>query len=104
MPSVTGTFTRNSANRVTAVFVIDGIQNTFTATVSPAMQAFTSNQATLTYGAADELTSTRNYDGHIGINDFNLTINNGPTIVGQLNTPGINPASTVTGTGNWEQN
>ncbi|KAH7108842.1 hypothetical protein B0J11DRAFT_602027 [Dendryphion nanum] len=101
--SVVGTFTRNSANRVTATFVIDQIMRSFTATISPAIQPFTSNQAKLTYDDLEKLTGTRNYSGRVGINDFSLTLDNGVTIVGELNPPGIQPASTVDGTGNWEE-
>ena len=104
MPTASGTFVRASANRVTAVFVIDGIQSTFSATVSPSMQPFTSNSATLTYDNADQLTSTRSYTGHIGTDNYAITFANGPSFEGTLNTPGISPASTVTGTGSWEQN
>ncbi|KAH6854678.1 hypothetical protein B0I37DRAFT_362772 [Chaetomium sp. MPI-CAGE-AT-0009] len=104
MPTAKGTFYRNSANRVTAVFVVDEIQRTFSATVSPSIQPFTSNSATLTYDDDDQLTSTRSYSGRIGTDTFELTLNNGTKITGDLNVPGLSPASTVNGTGAWEEN
>ncbi|KAI0785674.1 hypothetical protein C8Q75DRAFT_325938 [Abortiporus biennis] len=104
MPVADGTFHRDSANRIKAVFVIDEIQITFTGTVSPAMQPFTSNNAKITYGDVNELTATRTYLGRIGVNTFKLTFKNGPVIEGELNVPGIAPASTVNGSGAWESN
>ncbi|KAL4252793.1 hypothetical protein ABKN59_005392 [Abortiporus biennis] len=104
MPTAKGSFHRESANRFIAVFVVDGIQVSYSATVSPSMQPFTSNNATLTYDDVDDLTSTRGYEGRIGTDDFKLTIKNGPTIEGQLNVPGISPAATVNGSGAWESN
>ncbi|KAI0444637.1 hypothetical protein F4803DRAFT_510728 [Xylaria telfairii] len=104
MPTAKGTVTRPSANRLTFVFVIDGLQYTFNATVSPSIQPFTANNLTLTYTDVDQLTSTRSYSGRIGINDLNLKWDNGPEVTGGLNVPGISPASTVNGSGAWEQN
>ena len=93
--SAKGTFVRNSANRVTAIFVVDGIQWTYSATVSPALQPFTSNLATLKYSDIDQLTSTRPCDGRIGTDTFELKLKNGPVISGELNVPGISPAATI---------
>ncbi|KAK4198634.1 hypothetical protein QBC40DRAFT_298322 [Triangularia verruculosa] len=104
MPTADGTFFRNSANRVTAVFIIDEIQMTFTATVAPSIQPFTSKSATLTYDDVESLTSTRSYSGLIGTDTYALIFDNGPKITGNLNVPGISPANTVAGTGVWEQN
>ncbi|KAH6856355.1 hypothetical protein B0I37DRAFT_443037 [Chaetomium sp. MPI-CAGE-AT-0009] len=105
MPTAKGTFIRESLNRVKAVFVLDdGVQISFPATVSPSIQAFTSNAATLTYDDPDQLTSTHSYSGRIGINDFVITLDNGTEFKGTLNVPGISPANTVTGTGAWESN
>lgn len=103
MSTAKGTFVRNSSNRLTATFVVDGIQITFNATVSPAVQAFTSNNATLNYTEMDQLTSTRRYSGIIGTDTFKLTLDNGPVMEGQLNPPGLSPANSVSGSGAWEQ-
>ncbi len=42
MTTAKGTLVRLIASRTTAVFIVDGIQQTFTATISPALQPFTS--------------------------------------------------------------
>ncbi|GAW15234.1 hypothetical protein ANO14919_046430 [Xylariales sp. No.14919] len=104
MPTAKGSVIRPSAARLTFVFVIEGIQYNFNATVSPAIQPFTSNTLTLTYAGVDDLTSTRDYSGRIGTSDLKLTWNNGPEVTGGINQPGISPANTVTGSGAWEVN
>lgn len=104
MPTAPGTLIRNSASRITALFIIDDLQYSFSATVSPSIQPFTSQTATVEYSNPDDLTSTRSYSGNIGTDTFKLTLHNGPTLKGQLNPPGVFPASTVDGTGVWEQN
>lgn len=104
MPRVQGTVTRPSANRLIFVFVINSLQRTFTSTVSPGLQAFTATNVFLTYSELDDLTSTRTYKGRIGVDDLDLTWDNGPTVTGKLNPPGISPASSVNGTGAWEEN
>ena len=104
MPTAQGSIVRNSANRITAVFVIDDIQNTFSGTISPAIQPFTANGITLTYNSQDDLTTARSFQGRVGPNTIKSTFDNGPVIEGELNQPGISPASTVDGNGSWEQN
>ena len=98
-----GTFERLSSNRVIAIFIVNGIRKTFSATVSPAMQPFKSLKATLTYGNEDDLTATRSYGGKIGPDTFKLFLDNGLIIEGTLAVP-IDPASTVSGIGPWESN
>ncbi|KAI1157494.1 hypothetical protein F5B18DRAFT_166996 [Nemania serpens] len=102
--TASGNVQRLSQNRLSFVFIIDGIQHTFNATVSPGLQPFTSNNLTLKYGHIDDLTSTRTYSGRIGTDTLSLRWNNGPTVEGTLNVPGLSPANTVNGTGAWEQN
>lgn len=104
MPDVPGTIIRNSPNRITALFVIDDIQYQFSATVSPSIQPFSSKLATLEYSSPEQLTSTRSYHGKIGTNTLQLNVDNGPTVRGELNLPGVVPASTVDGAGAWEMN
>ncbi|KAH6641195.1 hypothetical protein F5144DRAFT_125073 [Chaetomium tenue] len=103
MSTTRGAFIRNSPNSITAIFVIDDIQRTFAATVSPSVPPFTANSATLTYDDPDLLTSTRSYSGHIGPNTYELNIANGPKITGDLIIPGVSPASIVDGSGTWEE-
>ncbi|KAM0548857.1 hypothetical protein ACHAPJ_009713 [Fusarium lateritium] len=104
MPTARGTATRISANRITLQFVVDDIQVTFTGTISPAIQPFSANVANLTYDSLEDLTSTHSYSGRIGPQTFKLDFNNGVKAEGNLEVPGISPASTVDGTGAWEQN
>ena len=65
------------------------------------MPAFQSNNATLMYSKSSELTGERTFQGRIGVDDFHLTLENGPVMSGNLNKPGINPASLVGGKGRW---
>ncbi|RBA11003.1 hypothetical protein FPRO05_14313 [Fusarium proliferatum] len=104
MSTAPGSLVRNSANRFTAVFVINGLQSTFSATMNPSVQPFSSNNVTLTYNKASDLTGTRSYNGRIGPDDLALTLDNGVQITGTLNQPGIDPAASVDGSGVWEQN
>jgi hypothetical protein len=104
MSTAQGVIIRNSANRLTAVFVIDGLQITFSATVSPSIQPFTTDNVTLTYGNVEELVATRSYSGQVGPEKIRLALDNGPKIEGTLSLPGVSPASVVNGTGTWEQN
>lgn len=103
MPTAPGSLTRLSANRFKAVFVVDGLKTTFAATMNPSVQPFTSNNVTLTYGKVDDLTGTRSYTGKIGTDTLTLTLDNGPSVAGKLNPPGISPAATIDGEGSWEQ-
>lgn len=103
MPTDQGALYRQSANRIIAVFVIDDIQRSFSATVSIALPPFTSNSATISYEDVDLLTSTHSYSGRIGPDTFELTLQNGPKITGRLNDPGIVPGVTVDGTGAWQE-
>ncbi|KAF4985197.1 hypothetical protein FDECE_16738 [Fusarium decemcellulare] len=104
MSTAHGVLIRTSPNRLNATFVVDGIQYTYAAAVNPAIQPFSSNSAKLVYENVDDLTSTRQFSGRIGPNNFKLTLNNGAVIEGELSPPGIQPASTIDGTGVWEAN
>ncbi|KAI1735118.1 hypothetical protein F4680DRAFT_436017 [Xylaria scruposa] len=104
MSTAKGTVPRLSANRVTFVFIINELQYTFTATVNPSIQPFTTNNFTLTYGADDELTSTCSFSGRIGTNGLQFKWDNGPRVTGTLNVPGIFPVSTVNSSRAREQN
>ncbi|KAK8031882.1 hypothetical protein PG990_001616 [Apiospora arundinis] len=103
MPTAKGIFSRTQNTLITASFVIDEIQWDYIMTISSSIVAFTSNSAELTYKDLDELTSTRPFNGTIGRNDFSLLLNNGPTIKGSLNSPGMPERVTVDGTGKWVQ-
>ncbi|KAK4078358.1 uncharacterized protein Triagg1_3374 [Trichoderma aggressivum f. europaeum] len=92
-----------SGTQFAATFTINDIEYHFSGTFTPSVQAFASNQATLTYGSEGDLTTDRDFNGLIGPDDVALMVANGPTITGPLNMP-IWPGSDVTGTGTWTQN
>ncbi|KAF4446031.1 hypothetical protein F53441_10289 [Fusarium austroafricanum] len=104
MPTAQGIAIRNGANRITLVFVIDDLQVTFSAAINPPIQPFSVNDATITYNSLDDLTSTHSISGQIGPETFSLSFDNGVTAEGNLSPPGVSPASTVHGSGSWEQN
>ncbi|KAI0785694.1 hypothetical protein C8Q75DRAFT_326783 [Abortiporus biennis] len=103
MPTSSGTFNRDSANRLEALFIIDGITLwRFTANVTPSLPPFDTYSVWLTYNDIDDLSSRRTYHGLIGESRFKITLKNGPTIEGAMEQPGLSPAVTVTGSGTWE--
>ncbi|KIM39453.1 hypothetical protein M413DRAFT_29193 [Hebeloma cylindrosporum] len=59
--------------------------------------------ATVKYDDIDDLTSTRSFAGRVGMNDIQLTFDNGPVISGRLDMP-IDPATTVSGSAVWTEN
>ncbi|CAI6100973.1 unnamed protein product [Clonostachys chloroleuca] len=90
-------------NKFTATFVIDDIQYHFSGSFDPAVQEFQSNEATLEYSSASQLTTKRDFDGKVGTQDVTITIANGSTIKGPLNLP-FNPAFRISGSRTWAQN
>ncbi|KAM0233557.1 hypothetical protein ACHAP5_010355 [Fusarium lateritium] len=104
MPSALG-FIKSVAggDKITSTFIIDDIQYHFSGTLSPAVQPFQGNQATLEYDDVEQLTSSRDFDGKVGVQDTRLTLSNGATISASLEMP-ISQASRVSGTGVWAQN
>jgi len=59
--------------------------------------------ATVKYNDVGDLTSTRSFAGRVGMNDIELTFDNGPVISGRLDMP-IDPATTVSGSAGWTEN
>ena len=98
-----GVFFNNAANRATATFVINNAQYTFTGIFTPSVGPFTSRDCNLTYIQEADLKSVHSFNGVIGTNDFSLTLNNGQTIIGILNDPGVIPPVNVMGSGSWEK-
>ena len=96
-----GTLNRDLAGNITAVFIIDGSGYTYSATMAPSVKPFASNNITITYTSVDDLTGRGTYSGQVGINDVSLTFDNGNTIKGALNPPGVQPAVQVNGGGAW---
>ena len=59
--------------------------------------------ATVKYNDVGDLTSTRSFAGRVGMNDIELTFDNGPVISGRLDMP-IDDAITVSGSVEWTEN
>ena len=72
-------------------------------TFKSAVPEFESYNATVKYDDVGDLTSTRSFAGRVGLDDIELTFDNGPIISGRLNMP-IDPATTVSGSGVWTEN
>ncbi|KAF4987544.1 hypothetical protein FGRMN_10296 [Fusarium graminum] len=89
--------------KFTSTFIIDDIQYHFSGQFSPAVQPFESFEATVEYDSPGQLTSNRGFDGKVGTQDVQITLQNGAKITGQLNMP-VSPASQVGGNGTWMQN
>ncbi|EJC99918.1 uncharacterized protein FOMMEDRAFT_31134 [Fomitiporia mediterranea MF3/22] len=104
MPTVDGSLTWLTETRLRAVFVINGIRRIFSMEISPSVQSFTTSDVKLKYDTENQLTSTRVFQGVIGILNFHLQLGDGPVISGAIKAPGVNPATTVDGTGTWEEN
>jgi hypothetical protein len=102
MSTAQGNVASSSANRITATFVVDGIQFTFAAQVKQSVTPFTSKTATLNYSERDALTGVRTLNGFFTADTFELTLGNGPSIKGDLNSPGVDPRVDVDGSGLWE--
>ena len=100
MPTAKGTFKRLSKNRVEASFVVNGILETYTANINPALPPFTSNSTTLTYADDDNMTGTKTFRGAIGTEPFELALDDGTKIAGTLN---VDKGYTVDGRGQWTQ-
>ncbi|THH21464.1 hypothetical protein EW146_g107 [Bondarzewia mesenterica] len=93
----------SSGTKFTASFTIDDLLYTFAGSLSPSVQSFESNNATLEYNSVGQLTTTRTFEGKIGTKAINISLGNGPKIEGPLDMP-ISPASTIDGSGTWTQN
>ncbi|KAL5536373.1 hypothetical protein ACEPAF_195 [Sanghuangporus sanghuang] len=99
--SVPGVVARGSAGQVIAYFVVEGTQLSFTSTISPSVQPFTSQDATLKYDNKSDLSSAHNISGSIGTATFSFSFDNGPSITGDLNQPALSSKTSVTGSGTW---
>ncbi|KAH7186018.1 uncharacterized protein B0J16DRAFT_343111 [Fusarium flagelliforme] len=104
MPDAQGIVIQNNPTAVTLVFEVDGQQFTLKGQVNPPIQPFSVSTATLQYNGLDDLTSNQTFRGQIGPQTLNLVFQNGTAVIGQLNPPGVEPASMASGVGIWEQN
>ncbi|CAG7564249.1 unnamed protein product [Fusarium equiseti] len=103
MPSAQGTAFQNSPAKITLVFDVEGRQVTFSADLGISIQPFSVNTTTVTYNDVDDLTSTRSFTGQIGPGHIKLNFDNGTSVTGSLNPPGVSPVSMVAGSGTWQQ-
>ncbi|KAG0248009.1 hypothetical protein DFQ27_001293, partial [Actinomortierella ambigua] len=87
--------------RFTSSFYINGLQYRFDGNLSPAVPDLSSRKATLKYESTEQLFATRVFSGTIGIEDFELTLVNGPVISGRLDVP-VDRKSSVAGAGRWD--
>ncbi|KAI2468933.1 hypothetical protein F4781DRAFT_443096 [Annulohypoxylon bovei var. microspora] len=101
MPTAPGSFTWDSANRVTATFFIEDILHSFTANINPSLPPFTSNDVVMTYNEPKDLTSTRSFTGKLGPINFKISLENDVIFEGKLNQPGIPTGVTLNGSGAW---
>ncbi|KAL5492897.1 hypothetical protein ACEPAI_4347 [Sanghuangporus weigelae] len=99
--SVPGCVVRGSTGQVIMYFVVEGTQLSFTSTISPSVQPFTSQDATLKYDNKSDLSSAHNISGSIGTATFSFNFDNGPSITGDLNQPALSSKTPVTGSGTW---
>ncbi|KAI1656982.1 hypothetical protein F4813DRAFT_397225 [Daldinia decipiens] len=104
MPTASGFIkSLSGGSKFTSTFVIDDIQYHFSGNINPTTPEFESNNATLEYTNKQQLTAQRQIEeGKVGTNNISLSLKNGPTIEGILNSP-IHPAVRVSGTGTWAQ-
>lgn len=77
-----------------------GGQLEFNGDFPSSLQAFSSTNAILTWTKNHQLTGDRNVIGVVGVDTINITIENGPTITGPLDSS-ISPQSSVSGSGTW---
>ncbi|POR32183.1 Uncharacterized protein TPAR_07622 [Tolypocladium paradoxum] len=96
-----GSFIRYGRTQIMASsFTINETQYTFSGTISQSLLALSTNNITLNYDNVNDLINTHQFSGQNGQSTFNLTLDNGPKIGGNLNTP-LNPAIPVSGAGEW---
>ncbi|KAF9457789.1 hypothetical protein BDZ94DRAFT_939035 [Collybia nuda] len=103
MPSASGNIISQNGKKFIATFLIDEIQYSFAGSLDPSVQSFNCSNATLTYGSVGDLTTTRAYEGQVGVTKVTFTVANGAKLEGPLNLQ-ISPASTVAGNGTWTSN
>lgn len=93
-----------SGTKFNGQFFINGIEFDFTGDMDPSVASFSVTRATLTYSSTQDLTGTRFLDGQIGPTNVSISLFNGPTITGKLDTAfGEADTSTIVGSGTWTE-
>ncbi|KAH9479066.1 hypothetical protein JR316_0007643 [Psilocybe cubensis] len=101
--SAEGSVTSTSMTGFTATFFLPGSNKrvTFYGKLKVLVQTFKCSNAVLRYDNDTQLTDARQLNGQIGVDNLKLTLDNGAVFEGVLDMP-ISPASSVSGSGNWE--
>ncbi|UNI13655.1 hypothetical protein JDV02_000378 [Purpureocillium takamizusanense] len=106
MPQIPGTFYRQSSSVIIATFVISsGSQTgtyTFFGTLLSTVNPFTTNNVTLQYSDIGKLVGHHQFNGYFGEQKFELILENGPIISGDINAPFYIPPTSISGYGVWE--
>ncbi|KAI0521229.1 hypothetical protein F5B22DRAFT_643956 [Xylaria bambusicola] len=90
----------DGGHKITAIFMIDGVQRQFIGQLNGATREFTSMNATIQYGDLNQLLGQHTFNGLLGPVHITLHFENSTTISGSLDVP-VEPVSQIVGTGNW---
>jgi len=104
--TATGTIqsVRGAFGRFSASFYINRMLYTFSGALDTAIKDYVSKNATLEYAHISQLVSSRDIiSGTVGKTNITLTLSNGPTISGPLDTA-IDTSNPGKGRGMWAQN
>ncbi|CEI70837.1 unnamed protein product [Fusarium venenatum] len=102
MPTTSGTVSSfDGGNKITATFVVDGVQCTFNGRFDPPVGDFNSYDAKLDYSDIKQLTTQREFSGKVSSQNLVIDTNNGAKITSHSDTP-ISPVSRFSGSGSWE--
>ncbi|KAJ4138792.1 hypothetical protein NW768_002665 [Fusarium equiseti] len=102
MPTTLGTVSSfDGGHKISATFVVDGVQCTFNGSFDPPVGDFNSYDAKLDYSDIKQLTTQREFSGKVSSQSLVIDTNNGAKITTHPDTP-ISPVSRLSGRGNWE--
>lgn len=102
MPTTSGTVSSfDGGNKITATFVVDGVQCTFNGSFDPPVGDFNSYDAKLDYSDIKQLTTQREFRGKVSSQNLIIDTNNGAKITSHSDKP-ISPVSQFSGRGSWE--
>ena len=100
MPTARG-FVKCDGNSITGTFHVDGDPRHVSVDIEPRNELFECSNATLTYGAIDQLIGSCTWSGTVNQTNLRLRLGGGVSIAGSLDTR--RPTSVlVRGAGTWE--